>query len=108
MRKKQPTETGSNGRDRKGRFASGNKYAKGNPYAKRVAQLRSALLAAITPADVKAIVKKLIEQAKSGDMVAIKEVLDRAVGKPVEADLFEKLESLERIIDELRNESQEA
>jgi len=93
--------TGPYGRDALGKFARGNKCARGNPFAKRVAALRAALLQAITPADVRAIIRKLIKQAKTGDLAAAKEVFDRAVGRPVELDFLEKIENLERALDEI-------
>ena len=101
--KKKPARstTASYGKDEQGRFVKGNKCAKGNPFAKKVAQLRAALLSAITPADVRAIIKKLVKQARSGDLAAAKEVFDRAVGRPVELDFLEKLENLERMLDEI-------
>ena len=37
------------------------------------------------PSDINAIVEKLIEAAKSGDMAAIREVGDRLDGKPAQA-----------------------
>jgi hypothetical protein len=60
-----------------------------------VAALRAALLEAVTPADMKAIVQKLVELAKGGNIAAPKEVLERCLGRPIEADLLERLEALE-------------
>jgi len=77
----QPTPTGDNGRDTTGRFRPGNKLAKGNPFAKRVQKIRAALLSRLTVDDAKEIADVLIRQAKSGDLAAIKELLDRAIGK---------------------------
>lgn len=91
-----------NGRDGLGRFATGNPGGPGNPHAKRVGELRSALMAAVRPGDVTAIVGKLVELAKAGDVRAIREVLDRTLGRPVEADLIERLEALESLAAELR------
>ncbi len=72
----------SGGRDpATGRFGGGNTFGQGNPHHKRVADLRSALLEAISPEDLRAILKKLIEQAKAGDVAAAKEVLDRIFGR---------------------------
>jgi len=92
---------GAIGRDESGRFTLGNAGGPGNPFAKRVAALRAALLSAITPTDIKVIIKKLIKQARGGDLAAAKEVLDRAVGRPVELDFLEKIENLERMLDEI-------
>ena len=71
-----------NGRDGRGRFAKGNVGGPGNPHARHVGQLRSALLAAVTSEDIEAVVRKLIELAKNGNIQAAKEILDRCVGKP--------------------------
>ena len=62
---------------------------------RRVGQLRSALIRAISPADLKQIIRVLIKKAKAGDVQAANLVLDRALGKPVEADLMERLAELE-------------
>jgi hypothetical protein len=97
-----PSTNGANGttppRGPGGKFAAGNKGGPGNPHAARVARLRTALLDAVTPADMKAIVAKLVEQAKAGNVPAAKEVLERTLGKPVEADLMERIESLEHLL----------
>ncbi len=45
---------------------------------------------------MRAVAKKLMVLAKDGEIPAIKELLERTLGKPVEADLFERLESLEQ------------
>jgi hypothetical protein len=78
-----------------GRFQPGNPGGRGNPFAKRVAALRSALLDAVTPEDIAAAVRALIDRAKAGDVAAIRELLDRCIGKPQETDLFERIEALE-------------
>ena len=98
---KQRSTTGPYGRDEQGRFKQGNKCAKGNPFAKKVARLRAALLSAITPADIKSIIQKLITRAKAGDIVACREVLDRCIGKPIEMDFLERLEGLEKMLAEI-------
>ena len=93
-----PTANRDNGRDATGRFAKGNPGGPGNPYNKRVAQLRSALISAVTEDDVRGIIQALVEKAKSGDVAAAKEVLDRTLGKPQEADLIARMEELEEIL----------
>jgi len=50
--------------------------------AARVAALRSVLLDSVSPDDLRAVVAALVERAKAGDVPAIREVLDRTVGKP--------------------------
>ena len=94
-----PSPNGANGRANghlpNGQFAPGNPGGRGNPHSAAVARLRSALLRAITEGDIEAIVKALIKKAKEGDVAAAKELLDRTLGKPVEADLIERLEAVE-------------
>jgi hypothetical protein len=93
-----PSPNGSNGgRGSSGRFAAGNKGGPGNPHARRVAELRAALLEAVTPADMKAIVAKLVRKAKAGDIRAAREIIERTLGKPVEFDLLERLACLEAL-----------
>ena len=64
-----------------GRFQRGNKMSQGNPLAKQVGRFRSVLLESVTEADMKAIVGKLVERAKGGDLAAMKLLLDRTCGK---------------------------
>ena len=78
-----PTTNGNNGRDENGRFAIGNPGGPGNPYARRVAELRSALLDAITPDAIRYVMLRMIKMAVEGDVAAAKLVLERAVGKPL-------------------------
>jgi len=70
-----------NGRTATGHFAKGNAGGPGNPHAKRVAALREALLAAVTEADIVAVAKVLVARAKAGEVPAIRELLDRLLGK---------------------------
>jgi len=109
QKKSKPSTNGDNGeragRDAQGRFTSGNKLGRGNPFAARVAKLRAELLKAVTPADIRAVARKLIKQAKTGDLPAIRELLDRVLGKPLETDVFDKLENLERLVDEFTAEN---
>jgi len=77
-----PTAIVVNGRDGRGKFAVGNPGGPGNPHFRKVAKLRRAMFAAVTPDDIKAAVAKLVEKALEGDVVAIRELLDRCVGKP--------------------------
>ena len=92
-----PSPNGPNGRDTRGRFANGNAGGPGNPYALKVGKLRSAMLQAVTQADMTAIVKKLVAEAKGGDVRAAKEIIDRCIGKPTEADLIARIEQLEAL-----------
>jgi hypothetical protein len=78
-----------------GRFAKGNPGGPGNPHAKRVGQLRKALLNAVTPRDIEEIILVMVDAAKLGDLAAAREVILRTIGKPVESDLIERIERLE-------------
>ncbi len=86
-----PSPPDDNGREAAtGRFAAGNTFGQGNPHHRRVAELRSALLDAISPEDLRAIVEQLVQKAKAGDVAAAREVLDRIFGKasqPIEVGL---------------------
>ncbi len=88
-----PSPNGPNGgRDAQGRFAEGWKGGPGNPHAKKVGQLRSALLDAVTVEDMRAIVRKLIEKAKGGNIQAAREVFDQCLGKAGRPGFIEDLE----------------
>ena|SRR5687767_5777799 len=101
-----PSTNGPNGRGMGGRFAKGNAGGPGNPHAKRVAQLRSALFRSVKPADLREVIAALLAQAKAGDVASIKELLQRLLGPPVELDLQERLDILERMIAELQERHQ--
>lgn len=90
----------ASGRDGRGRFAPGNRGGPGNPLAPQVAKLRAAMLKAVSARDMREITDKLVELAKAGNVAAIKEVFERTLGKPQEADLIERLEALEAALDE--------
>lgn len=90
------------GRTSAGRFAPGNPGGPGNPHAPTVARLRAAILAAVTPDDIEAIVRALVHRAKGGDLGAARELLDRAIGKATDADLAERIDALERMAEQLR------
>ena len=81
----EPSPNASIGRTSTGRFAPGNRGGPGNPFAQRVARLRSTLLESVTDDDLKAIVQAVVCKAKSGDMAAVRVILDYCVGKPLPA-----------------------
>lgn len=93
-----PSTHGADGRDGRGRFTAGNNLGRGNPLAGRAARIRAAILDELSPEDARAIARKLIEMCKAGDLAAIKELLDRAIGKPAQADVLERLEAIEQQI----------
>ena len=87
-----------------GKFAPGNKLAVGrrDPQVPHIKKLRMALRTAIDEEDVLAIMVKVVEEAKRGDMKAAEMVLDRVFGKPVAMDFEERLAELENLIAEFR------
>jgi hypothetical protein len=93
----EPSTHGPSGQDAKGRFTVGNRHGKGNPLAGRAAKIRAVLLKRLTIKDAQAIADQLITLAKSGDLAAIKELLDRTIGKPSPGDLLERVEALEEL-----------
>lgn len=97
-----PSPTEDCGRSKNGQFAPGNQISKGNPHHKKVAQLRAALLDAVSKKDLQAIIKKLISKAKGGDAISAREVLDRTLGKPAQAELLQRIETLENFLEENR------
>ncbi len=90
-----PSPNGPNGKGGRGRFVKGNPGGPGNPNAKRVAELRSALFSTVSPQDLKVVVTQLLNQAKAGEIAAIKELLQRLLGPAESIDLLERLELLE-------------
>lgn len=70
------------GRNSLGQFIVGNKGGPGNPAAAAVARNRQALLEAVEPDQLRAVVLKLVEQALAGDVAAARLVLERLCGKP--------------------------
>lgn len=81
-----PSPAAPNGKDpRSGRFLPGNQMGKGNPTLRRVGLLRQMLLDTVTDDDFREVVTALVAKAKSGDLPAVKELLDRMLGKPAQA-----------------------
>jgi hypothetical protein len=59
----------------------GNPGGPGNPHGREVASLRAALYRSVTEDDIRAIVAILVGKAKQGEAWAIKELLNRLLGK---------------------------
>ncbi len=85
-------------RNKNGTFAKGNPGGPGNPLAKRINQLRADLIGAVTRKDMKEIIKALSDKAKDGDVIAAREIFNRILGRPIEQDIIERLETLEKKI----------
>lgn len=79
--KAHPSPDGSSGRGADGRFAVGNPGGKGNPYAKRVAELRKAFMDVVGPEHMAGLARATLKKAFSGDMIAMRTLLDRVLGK---------------------------
>lgn len=84
-----------NGRDGRGRFAPGNAGGPGNPAGGQAERLRHALVNAVTENDIADIAAALIASAKTGDVQAVRELLNRVLGRPTDADTLARLERLE-------------
>ena len=94
-----PSPNRGNGhRDTRGRFIAGNPGGPGNPLAARVGRLRAALLEAVTPEDIQSVVRRLVEEAREGDVAAARLVLERVLGHPQAMDLMERIEGLESVL----------
>ena len=101
-----PKANGDNGdRGEDGRFLPGNPGGPGNPYCRQVASLRQAILNAVTPQDVAEIIQAQVQQAKNGDTVAAKFILERLLGRPLAVDLA--LVAIKAGIEERRVEENE-
>lgn len=77
-----PSANGDNGRQTDGRFAAGNRGGPGNPHAAAVGTWRAALVDCVTADDLRAVVAALVNHAKAGAPWAVRELLDRCLGKP--------------------------
>jgi hypothetical protein len=83
-----PSTNGTNGdRGEGGRFAKGNRGGPGNPYAAKVARIRAAFLDAVSEEDIRAIVGKLVDEAKAGNLAAAREIFQRTIGTPDPLDM---------------------
>ena len=84
-----PSPNGANGdgRDACGRFVKGNRGGPGNPHAKAAGAWRSALTRVVLPSDVEAVLAVLVKRAKAGEPWAVRELLDRCLGKVRQSDV---------------------
>jgi len=90
--------TGKTGRRSDGTFAPGNAGGPGRPPAATVHEHRAAMVAAVTPDDVAAIMQALVAQAKAGDIAAARLVLERVFGRVTDTETLERIETLETAI----------
>lgn len=97
MSEQQPNAPFDNGRDAAGKFTKGNQAAigRGNPHADQAKAVRSEFWKAMNPTYIRAAVNTLMgimmnKQAKNSDRIAAaRELLDRALGKPLPGELDE-------------------
>ena len=76
----------ASGRDSHGRFApSNNLGVGGSRHAIQMIKLRAEIYRCLTPKDVQKVIKKLIQLACNGNVMAAQELLNRALGKPTQA-----------------------
>ena len=90
-----PSTPDTDGRDRRGRFATGNRLSKGNVAARKAAQCRAKLFATVTTRDFAAVVKQLVEQAKAGESWAVKLLFAYMIGEPLPLDIDARITALE-------------
>lgn len=64
-----------------GRFLKGNYGGPGNPQLQQLAAYKEVVRAAVTPKQLIAVLRKMLEKARGGDVLAAKVLLDRTLGK---------------------------
>lgn len=82
---REPEELGSNSaeeRDARGRFRRGNTLSRGNRGRSGQRGIKRMIAAALTDADLRAIVRRARDQARGGDPVARAWISDRLDGRP--------------------------
>ena len=77
-----PRAGAATGREANGQFAKGNFGGPGNPFARRVAELRQAVIDAIDKEKIRELFDKLYDMAISGDARAARLLLSYTLGKP--------------------------
>jgi hypothetical protein len=85
-----------------GRFVRGNHLGRGNPLARQAGRLRTALYRTCTPDDLAEVLQALIAEAKGGDVMAARVLLERLLGPPVALDVATRIERLEVLLQERR------
>jgi hypothetical protein len=70
-------------REASGRFLKGNPGGPGNPYVKQVAALKASLYEALTPADIRAVMAKMRDEALAGSVAAARLLLEYSIGRPL-------------------------
>jgi len=103
--KRPPLASGSNEAERgpDGRFRPGNRagVGRGNPHARRVAELRAAVLCSVTPAELAKVFRAMYRAALGGDTAAAKVLSTWTLGQPIPQDVAAELDALQARIEEL-------
>ncbi len=85
-------------RDSRGRFVKGHAPGPGRPPAASVHEHRAALVNAVTPDDIRAVARMLVDRALEGDVAAAKLLMERVFGPPIAADVLERIAELEAVL----------
>ena len=93
-----PAPTANGGKDVRGRFAPGNTLGRGSPLAGRAAKIRAVLLRKLTDAETEKIGDRLLAMAQGGNLLALRELLDRTIGKPTQFEVLERLDALTELL----------
>jgi hypothetical protein len=99
------------GRDGAGRFKLGNPGGPGNPQLAILNRHRAAMLKGVRDRDIKRAMRTMIEimddeAAKASDrLTAAKLLLDRVLGTPAQTDVLERIEKLEGIMAQRKDEN---
>lgn len=98
----QPITNGDNngdGRDKRGRFATGNPGGPGNPGARYARQVRDrwdeSLFKVVSADRLVVAIDACLRKAEAGDILALKLLAERIKGPPIAGDVVERLEQLE-------------
>ena len=75
-------------RDRAGQFLPGVRRGPAHGVPAKYRIWRETLAATITADDLAAVLRTMLDAAKSGDIVACREILDRCLGRPLQAHLI--------------------
>ena len=80
-----PLENGNNGRNGKGRFLPGNRAAVGHvdPNTLRLRAWRKVMLE-VEPEALRKVLAVLVAEAEAGEPWAVRELLDRTLGKAIQ------------------------
>jgi hypothetical protein len=85
-----------------GRFTTGNQCSRGNAATRKAAAFRAKMFRCVSPGDFGEIVRKLVDEAKTGKPWAIKLALEYLVGRSEGFELNERLLILETTLVEGR------